>query len=526
MTRFVGNIRVEFLDPAQRSDIVYRGLETALSAKDSRRFQRVMLVSPGAILYRGDLPRCTYPLGLGYLGAMLERNGYDVRLLDCLVEGYDQVEPVDNAGEFVRYGLGAQSIRDALRRWEPDVIGVSSIFSNQSDIIEEIFRIARDTVPDALLITGGAHARYFPEQYLESLDADAVFLGESENTIVEFLDWANGARPLESLQGIVVRQRSVNRIFSNKSMPLIKVARTCSTDPIADLDVIPYPAWHLYNMERYFEIGAYQSPYTVGSRVAQLYTSRGCTAKCSFCTTTNFWGGKLRRRSPDNVVNEIRSLVEHYGIDEYHIQDDNITNDKEHARTLFRALADVKLPWCTPQGTALWRMDEGLLDLMRDAGCYQITFAIESGVQRVLTELIRKPLDLARTRHLVRYARDIGLDVHGFFIIGMPPMFGCDGETIDEMRETYRFACDAGFTSASFFTATPIVGSELLTECLRQGFVAPDTPLYRMSYKQGLIEVPGLWAGTEIAALAHEFNMSFNRGSVKHGRRFWSEQQY
>ncbi|ALK32755.1 hypothetical protein [Burkholderia plantarii] len=89
MTRSIGQIRVEFLDPGQRPDIVYRALEPARSARETRRFQRVMLLSPGAILYRGDLPRCTYPLGLGYLGANLERNGYDVSILDCLAEGYE-----------------------------------------------------------------------------------------------------------------------------------------------------------------------------------------------------------------------------------------------------------------------------------------------------------------------------------------------------------------------------------------------------------------------------------------------------
>lgn len=526
MSKQVHEIKIDFINPAERSNIVYRGIEESYSKKGSRRYQRVLLLSPGAILFRGDLPRCTYPLGLGYIGAMLERNDYEVKLIDCLVEGYYTTESVDANGDFIRYGLSALEIRKLIRDYSPDVIGVSSIFSNQSDVIEEIFSIARSECPSALLITGGAHARYFPDQYIETLDADAVMLGESENTIVEFLDWANGARPIESLQGIVVKDRIKKSIFVDKTMPLVKNSQRDSNGIAADIDAIPFPAWHLYNMERYFEIGAYQSPYTIGSRVAQIYTSRGCTAKCTFCTTTNFWGGKLRRRSPDNVINELKKLTSVYGVDEYHIQDDNITNDKEHARILFKELESLNLPWCTPQGTALWRMDENLIDLMAASGCYQITFAIESGVQRVLNELIQKPLDLDRTVHLVQYARDRGLDVHGFFIIGMPPMFGKAGETIAEMQATYRYAVDAGFTSASFFTATPIVGSVLLTESLRQGFLSPDTPLYRMSYKQGLLNVPGLWDGTEIASLAHGFNKSFNERSTRRSRKKWGEVQY
>jgi radical SAM superfamily enzyme YgiQ (UPF0313 family) len=171
-------------------------------------------------------------------------------------------------------------------------------------------------------------------------------------------------------------------------------------------------------------------------------------------------------------------------------------------------------------------MDEELLDLMAESGCYQITFAIESGVQRVLNDLIRKPLDLNRTKHLITYARNLGMSVHGFFIIGMPPMFGKPGETIDEMKQTYDFAHEAGFNSASFFTATPIVGSVLLSESMRQGFIDKDTPLYRMSYKQGLLNVPDLWRGEEIAHMAADFNKNFNTGKQRKSSRVWSENQY
>src|SRR5664279_4879528 len=156
-----------------------------------------------------------------------------------------------------------------------------------------------------------------------------------------------------------------------------------------------------------------------------------------------------------------------------------------------RGRPSVGLPWCTPQGTALWRMDEELLDLMAASGCYQITFAVESGVQRVLTDLIRKPLDLDKTKHLIGYARSLGICVHGFFIIGMPPMYGHPGESADEMRMTFDFAVASGCQSASFFVATPIIGSALFAECVRQGLIERTTPLYRMSYKQGLISVPG-----------------------------------
>ena len=209
------------------------------------------------------------------------------------------------------------------------------------------------------------------------------------------------------------------------------------------------------------------------------------------------------------------------------MQDDNITNDMGQASAIFQRFQELRLPWATPQGIALWRMDESLLELMAAAGAYQVTFAIESGVQRVLDDLIRKPLNLEKTQHLIRHAVSLGLDVHGFFIVGMPPMFGHSGETVAEMHASYAFAERSGLTSASFFAATPIVGSVLLSESIRQGFIANDVELYRMSYKQGLISVPGLWQAEEIADLAASFNVRFNSTRPKKRvSRQWTPERY
>jgi radical SAM superfamily enzyme YgiQ (UPF0313 family) len=495
----------------------WANLPVRASDPAARRYQRVLLLNPAATLYEHDYPRCTYPLGIGYVAAVLETYQYDVAMIDVFAEGYHQAQPVVEDERFVRYGLDDAAVLKAIAEFCPDVVGVSSIFSNQADNVHHLLRLVRAAAPQARTAIGGAHPRYFPEACLADDALDVVLLGESELTFLLWIECLNKSLEECELRGIAYR-KSDGSVEIRPELPLIGTA-TAKSPALADgdgeLDEIPFPAWHLYNMERYFELRAYQSPYTRGTRVGQIYTSRGCTAQCTFCTTTNFWGRKLRRRSVENIIRELTVLKDRYGIDEFHVQDDNITNDMEHARELFRAFCKLELPWATPQGTALWRMDEELLDLMAESGAYQVTFAIESGVQRVLRELIHKPLNLARSSHLVQYARSLGMHVHGFFIVGMPPMNGCDGETLTEMRQSYQYAQDTGFDSASFFTASPIVGSELLRECVRQGFVDPAESLYKMSYKQGLINVPGLWAGEEVAMLAAEFNASFNEPRVR-----------
>ncbi|MDP3920768.1 MAG: radical SAM protein [Candidatus Omnitrophota bacterium] len=521
----VGSLGKQEIDPGTPKVGKWVTMPQAITSPHRRKFNRVFLLNPAATLFKNDYPRCTYPLGIGYIAAVLENHEYTVKILDVFAEGYNDGIPIDAEGNFISYGLHDEGVIEAIREFNPDVVGVSSIFSNQADNVQNLLKLAKQAKPGVVTAIGGAHARYFPKACLSDPNLDVVFLGESELTFLQYLEHLNGNYDVEKIGSIAFRQGDEIKI--NSENVLISSRSKNDLNNWSELDQIPFPAWHLYDMEKYFDYRAYQSPYTKGDRVAQIYTSRGCSAHCTFCTTTNFWGNKLRRRSPENVVEEIIALKEQYGINEFHVQDDNITNDMKHAKILFRSFREIGLPWQTPQGTALWRMDEELLDLMVASGAYQLTFAIESGVQRVLDQLIKKPLDLEKTKHLIKYARQIGLHVHGYFIIGMPPMFGHEGETLEEMATTYRFAQECEFSSASFFAAVPIVGSELLTECVRQGFIDPSVNLFRMSYKQGLIDVPGLWRGTEIAELAAKYNYEFNKNDTRaYTEKKWSALKY
>jgi len=503
----------------------WKNLFESKSIGKFRKYNKILLINPPVTLYKHDLPRCTYPLGIGYIASVLEQNEYIVKIQDVFAEGYYTETINKDQPDYIHYGQTDMEVSKFISDFDPDFVGVSSIFSNQSDNVHRMLKIAKEVNPEIITGIGGAHARYFPESCLEDTNLDVVFLGESELIFLEYIESINGYYPFDDVVGIAYKKEEKINIKEGNSLIRSEIKK--NDGELAELDQIPFPAWHLYNMERYFEIKAYQSPYTIGDRVGQIYTSRGCSAKCTFCTTTNFWGNALRRRSSKNVVDELTILKEKYRINEFHIQDDNITNDMKHAKNIFKGFRTLNLPWATPQGTALWRMDEELLDLMAESGLYQITFAIESGVQRVLKDLIQKPLNLKKTKHLISYARKLGINVHGFFIIGMPPMFGNPGETIEEMYQTYNFANDCEFNSASFFTAVPIIGSELLRESLRQGFLDKSIPLYQMTYKQGLLNVPGLWSSDQISELAAKFNSEFNTNDQRAGTiRNWDSNKY
>lgn len=470
-----------------------------MNALKPRKINRVMLVSPRYTLHKNDVRRCIPPLGLTYLAAFLEKEGYLVRILDAANEGYYAVE---KEGDFVTYGLSDAEIKKRIIEFEPEVVGVSTIFSTQNENTKDILKLAKDTDRDIITLTGGSHPTYATEDVLDFKYLDYVVMGEGELPTSQLLNALNDGADVSTIGGIAYRVGE-KKFVNNK----LQYAR--------DVNDLPFPARYLIDMETYFKINLPQNPYPRGKRVAQIITSRGCPARCVFCTTTNFWGNRYRGRSAQNVIAEIRFLKENYNIDEIQFTDDNITLDKKRAIEIFEAIKDLKLIWCVPQGVAVWALDEELIEKMKESGCYQLTFAIESGNQEVLSRLIKKPLNLKKVKPLTKKAQELGIKVHAFCICGVP------GETIEEMHETYNFVKDCGFDSASFFTATPLVGSELLKICREKGYLRKDMKCSDQLYKIGNITTPQFKA-EEVQKLVEYFNRAYNKDDARE-KRFQKE---
>jgi len=256
-------------------------------------------------------------------------------------------------------------------------------------------------------------------------------------------------------------------------------------------------------MEIYFKINLPQNPYPRGKRIAQVVTSRGCSARCIFCTTTNFWGNCYRGRSAQNVLKELRELKEKYGVDEIQFSDDNLSLNKPRAIKILDGMKKLNLKWCLPQGIAVWALDDELLEKMKESGCHQLTFAIESGNQHILTNIIQKPLILSKVKPLVDKAHQLGIRLHAFCICGIP------GETIENMKETYNFVKNCGFESASFFLATPLIGSRLLKVCKEKGYLIEEAQNDKFFFKVGNITTPEFKA-EDLQELVNSFNEDYN----------------
>ncbi len=461
-----------------------------------KKVQKVLLMTPQYTLFKKDVRRCVTPMGLAYLGGFLEREGYEVRILDIANEGYDNIIKDDE--EFITYGLSDEKVKEKVKEFEPDIVGVSCIFSTQAENAKHALKLVKEVNSEILTMTGGSHPTYDLINILNEDYVDFVIIGEGELPTSQLLNGLNNGGDLSQIGGLAYK--------SNKN----KVVNT-NRQYIENLDELAFPARHLLNMEMYFKINFPQNPYPKGKRVTQIITSRGCSAKCVFCTTTNFWGNRYRGRSAENVVAEIRELKEKYDIDEIQFTDDNFTLNKERAMKVLEGIKEFGLHWCAPQGVAAWALDDELLEKMKESGCYQLTFAVESGNQQVLNNIVKKPLDLKKVNPLVRKAQELGIKVHSFAICGLP------GETLENMQETYDFVKDCGFDSASFFVATPLIGSELLETCKREGCLRKGMTCNDQLFKLGNITTSD-FSAEQVQEICARFSREYNKNDAREKR--------
>ena len=398
----------------------------------------------------------TTPMGLAYLGASLRERGYEAAGLDALAEDPYQVELI--AEHVGRNGLSYSEIMRRVEQAKPDLVGISCIFSNQWPAVKELTQRIKALDRDILVASGGTHPSFLAERCLRESQLDFILLGEADQSFPEVLDRIQHGRPLSDQDGIAYREDGEIRVNPKQKW-------------IQDIDRLPFPAHDLFPPETYFRIALPMGYNLRSNRALPIVTSRGCPCRCTFCSSTHHWGKAYRARSPENVLAEMEWLVSSFGVQELKFQDDNLTADRKRAKAIFQGMTrfNPRLHWNTPNGIAVWTLDDELMGLMRKSGCYEITLAIESGDQEVLTKLIRKPLKLEKVEEVNRLARKHGISRIGYFIIGFP------GETRAQIERTVQFNRKLKLDGHGIFIYNPLPGSELYEECLRRGYITEDS---------------------------------------------------
>lgn len=390
--------------------------------------------------------RTTPHLGLAYLAAVSERRGDEVFLFDADVED--------------------EHVTDAVRRYQPDVVGITA----NTPQVKQAWRTAQaiKSIKDVPIVIGGPHPSVIPLESAERPEIDVVARGEGEEiwlAVCEAVEKGLAAKPaftahdmldpqakhLSHILGITFRTND-GQMHNHPDHP-----------PVADLDSLPWPAYHVFKMDRYTNL----QPATdaiEGARSFSVLTSRGCPYRCTFCSQS-IMPQKWRARSAESVLAEWRHLVEELGAQEIGVLDDSANIKVDRLMDLADLLIENKLnhvPWIFVNGIRANLASRELLGKLKAAGLKRTAFGVESGDPDILLSIDKK-IDHDTIRRAFKNAKEVGLETIGFFIIGLP------GETEETMERTIQFAIELDPMIANFSMLTPYPGTAVYEIAKRQG---------------------------------------------------------
>ena len=431
-------------------------------------------------------------MDLVYVAAVLEKK-HDVCIIDAPTEGWRKLQ--DIGGTRIRQGLTNDEIAERIRAWKPDMAVITVPFSGWSKAAFETAAIVKQVNKDIVTVLMGLHPSVKATECLAQPNVDFVVIGEPEMTVLELAD--------------TLAKGDSSKLKEVRGIAFMKDGKTVTTTPrsaIENLDQLPYPARHLLPMKEFFE-AANKRPISGNLKKPsiRMLTSRGCGHACIFCSNYIVMGRKWRGRSAENVVGEIEQIVRDFGVRQIDFLDDNVSFDRDRMMHICDLLIEKKLnvEWCTPNGVRADCLDEELLKKMKKAGCKRILVAPESGVQRVVDEVINKRQDLKKVEEAVSAAHKAGIEVGCFFIIGMP------GETKEDMKATIAFAHklrQLGADRFYFSYATPLYGTELYERASRNGFLKSGLTDEDLAAVEPLIETPEFTAD-DLRLLCAEANL-------------------
>lgn len=359
--------------------------------------------------------------------------------LVCLAAAARQAGAEVHIVEASSEGLSVERAAAEIRRHDPHIVGLSA---TTSGIVAagSLADALKASGSQALILIGGCHATALPEQTLDEFRSlDQVVIGEGEATLAAIIKAVGEAHSLPP-ELIGTAERRDGRPHRNAPRPLIE-----------NLDELPLPAWSLL---RGFPRAYHPSPARIRRwPCASVVLTRGCPNVCTFCDRSVF-GRRCRSYSPAYAVRLIRDLHDHHGVKEILIEDDTFVIVKDHVREFCeRLIAEcVDVSWsCLGRAD---RADQDLLTLMKRAGCWHISYGIESGDPQILKS-VHKNLNMEQVRLAIEWSRSAGLRTKGFFIVGFP------GETHESLEATRRVALSLPLHDISVMRMTPFPGSEL-----------------------------------------------------------------
>jgi len=395
---------------------------------------RVLLINPPYTTedrYGKDLGRfgpLNEPLGLAYLAAKLEQEGHEVSIMDAPA-----------------LGLTSVGICKLIEEKAYDLIGVTMLTPMYIRSIE-VVKTIKHAFPEITIVVGGPHPTIMPRDTLiENREIDFAVIGEGEVIFLNLVNALDKGGNTEDIPGIAYRKHDT--VVINKPIEMI-----------VNLDDLPIPARHLLPMHAYHMTKSRsQSGHAFTVSVA-----RGCPFNCAFCC--RIFGRRVRHHSVERIIEEIDILVNNYGAREINLEADTLTINKHFITSLcdgiVRSGLSKKITWTCE--SRIDTINEDILKKMKEAGCWQISYGVETGSQRLL-DLIHKDISLEQIEKTFALTKTIGISIRAFFMLGIPT------ETRQESLKTISFAKNLDARWSQFTICTPFPGTELYDLVLKEG---------------------------------------------------------
>jgi len=356
---------------------------------------KILLINPPS-----ELKTPVLPLGLAYIAAYLVNNKINVSVIDALAEN-----------------ISFQELKDKLSRSKADIIGIYMV-SPRYDEAKTTIEICRQVLPSSVIIAGGPHPSAVPIETLKEIpQLNICAVGEGEITMLELIKCFQNGSNFSTVDGIAFREKNTGKIIITKPRDFIK-----------NLDILPFPARHLFPIKKYKT----HSPYGRKNPYFSMITSRGCPFQCAYCSKDVF-KENFRALSAKRVCDEIENLIKQYNVREIHFYDDDFTMDIKRAEEICDEIIrrKIKIIWsCT---TRVNLVNERLLKKMKEAGCWLISYGVESGNQKIL-DSIKKGITIKQIVSAFELTRKIGISTLAFFMLGLP------GETSETIKESIELA--------------------------------------------------------------------------------------
>ena len=356
----------------------------------------VLLISPGSRTFYGE-PR--YPMGgISMVGAVLRERGNKVQALDMRFSSVND-----------------EDFKSKLQAADVKVVGFTV---TNWDVLEAVrlASIVKAYNPEIKTVFGGPQASLCPNETIAYNDVDVVVKGEGEGPIVALLEALENDLPLRDVAGLTFKDSDGKIIHTNPSQ-IIK-----------DLSSLPWPAYDLFDLKRYFAFG---------ERKMGITGSRGCPFGCTFCTSYSVMGKATRYRDPDDVLAEIKYWNETAQVTHFQFQEDNFLGSRSKARAFLDALEKNPLPitYALEVGVRADALTPEICQKLKKTGCAAVAIGVESSDPEVL-KLVDKGEDIETITKGIRAAKEAGLFIKGYFIVGLP------GDSKEKVKKSVEYARD------------------------------------------------------------------------------------